>query len=90
MSVRFGDGGRERIAGKLQPLCLLEFDAARFANADLLNRFHLAFQPGKFGSGCGIAFDEEQGRPKQDDADTCGNSIASGLAILNACNLSGP
>ena len=82
----FDVGGAGEIEG-VSRLARSEFNAAFLVDRRLLDRFHLALQAGKLCCRRVISLDEEQGRPKENDADAGGDRIARRFRVLLACRL---
>lgn len=75
-----------RLALQREP-ALYETRSRSPCGCSLFQGFHLAFQTGKFGSGFGIAFDEEKRRPEQNSADGHGGGVILGFLVLRPSGL---
>src|SRR5215469_12371669 len=63
---------------------LPELNPALLSDRGLLDRVHLALEPGKLGGGLLVAAHKERRRPEDDDRCRSGHRILRGLAILRA------
>jgi len=57
-------------------------NAAVLADRRLLDRIHLALEPGEFGGGLLVAADKEQRRPEDDDTDRRRDRVICPLLVL--------